>query len=82
MQSQDRADELIGLHAATAPLVDLPSAEEDPELEREFQELAQWLLDVYLWKLHEERKARAGEKNPAQTIDNGLPPVRMEGKVE
>jgi hypothetical protein len=37
-----------------------PLTEDDPELEREFQELAQWLLDVYLWRLQEERKARKG----------------------
>ena len=30
---------------------------EDAELEREFQELAQWLLDVYLWRLQQERQA-------------------------
>jgi hypothetical protein len=34
-----------------------PLPEDDPELEREFQEMAQWLLDVYLWRLQQERKA-------------------------
>jgi hypothetical protein len=32
-----------------------PIPEDDPELEREYQELAQWLIDVYLWKRKEER---------------------------
>ena len=72
MRNQDRDDELIGPDAAPAPPHDLPSSEEDPELEREFQELAQWLLDVYLWKLQEERKSRASPK-----IDNDPPPVTM-----
>jgi len=35
-----------------------PSFEDDAELEREYQELAQWLIDVYLWKLEEKRKSR------------------------
>jgi hypothetical protein len=60
-----RDDELISSGAPLAPLHDLPSSEEDPELEREFQELAQWLLDLYLWKLQEGRKNRAGPE-----IDN------------
>jgi hypothetical protein len=30
--------------------------DEDPELEREFRGLAQWLLDVYLWRLEQERR--------------------------
>lgn len=34
------------------------STEDDPELERELQELAQWLLDVYLWKLEKERREK------------------------
>jgi hypothetical protein len=38
----------------------LPEKEDnnDPELEIELQELAQWLFDVYLWKLEEERKEK------------------------
>jgi len=72
VQTPDCDDELIGRDAAPAPLHDFPSSEEDPELEREFQELAQWLFDVYLWKLQEERKSRTGRK-----IDNDPPPVTM-----
>jgi len=33
-------------------------SDDDLELDREFQELAQWLLDVYLWKLEQERKKK------------------------
>ncbi len=33
-----------------------PLPEDDPELERDFQEWAQLLLDVYLWKLQQERE--------------------------
>ena len=46
--------------------------EDDPELEREFRELARWLLDVYLAKLHEEREERGIDK-----IDNHRPPTRI-----
>lgn len=49
-----------------------PLHEDDPELEREFRELAQWLLDVYLWKLHEERKGRGSSE-----VDNHPPPTRI-----
>jgi hypothetical protein len=35
-----------------------PSFEDGAELEREYQELAQWLIDVYLWKLEQEKKLR------------------------
>jgi hypothetical protein len=31
---------------------------DDAALERDYQELAQWLIDVYLWKLEQERKLR------------------------
>jgi hypothetical protein len=72
VQTPNCDDELIGPDAAPAPLHDLPSSEEDPELEREFQELAQWLLDVYLWRLQEERKTRARPK-----IDNDPPQDTM-----
>jgi hypothetical protein len=34
-----------------------PSFEDDAELEREYQELAQWLIDVHLWKVEQERKS-------------------------
>lgn len=34
---------------------------DDPELEREFQMWAQWLLDVYLWKLEQERTDNSTE---------------------
>lgn len=72
MRTPDHNDELIGSDATPAPLHDLPSSEEDPELEREFQELAQWLFDIYLWRLQEERKGRAGPN-----IDNDPPPATM-----
>jgi len=62
VHTPNRDNELIGPDVPPAPLDGLPSSEEDPELEREFQELAQWLLDVYLWRLQEERKSRAGPK--------------------
>lgn len=35
-----------------------PPLNDDVELERDYQELAQWLIDVYLWKLEQERKLR------------------------
>jgi hypothetical protein len=72
MRTPDRDNELVPSETAPASLEDLPSSEEDPELEREFQELAQWLIDVYLWKLQEERKSRASPK-----IDNDPPPATM-----
>ena len=34
-----------------------PLPDDDPELEQEFEEMARWLLDVYLWRLQQERKA-------------------------
>jgi hypothetical protein len=38
-----------------------PSIDNDAELERDYQELAQWLIEVYLWELEQERKnARQG----------------------
>jgi hypothetical protein len=43
-----------------------PSFEDDAELEREYQELAQWLIDVYLWKLEQERKWRG--PGPVDTV--------------
>ena len=45
---------------------DNPSPEDDPALEREYQELAQWLIDVYLWKREEERKEDKNNKGPAR----------------
>ncbi len=50
MRTPDCDDELIKPDAAPEPLDDLPSSEEDPELEREFQELARWLLEAYLYR--------------------------------
>jgi hypothetical protein len=58
-----------------APVVDSPLDGNDPELERELEELAQWLLDVYLWKLQQERKARGIDQ--VARIDNDPPPVRI-----
>jgi hypothetical protein len=34
-----------------------PSFENDAELERDYQELAQWLIEVYLWELEQEQKS-------------------------
>jgi hypothetical protein len=42
---------------------DIP--EDDPELEREHQELARWLIDVYLWRREEERKKDKNKERPA-----------------
>ena len=36
-------------------------SEDDPVLERDYQELAQWLIDVYLWRLTEERRKRGDQ---------------------
>jgi hypothetical protein len=58
-----------------APEVDSPLDESDPKLEREFEELAQWLLDVYLWRLEQERKTPGIEK--MGRIDNRPPPATI-----
>jgi len=49
-----------------------PSFEDDAELEQEYQELAQWLIDVYLWKLEQERKLRG--QGPVDTV-RGSPTI-------
>ena len=46
--------------------------ENDPELERDLRALAQWLFDVYLWRLEEERGART--QGP---VDKHPPPLTM-----
>jgi hypothetical protein len=33
-----------------------PSFDNDAELEQDYQELARWLIEVYLWELEQERK--------------------------
>jgi hypothetical protein len=38
-----------------------PSFDNDAELERDYQELAQWLIEIYLWELEQERKTRGIE---------------------
>ena len=38
--------------------------EDDPELERQYQELARWLIDVYLWKREDEQKENKDEEGP------------------
>jgi hypothetical protein len=58
-----------------APEVNAQLVEDDPELERELQQFAQWLLDVYLWKLQQERKARGIEQ--MGKIDNRPPPATI-----
>lgn len=59
--------------AAPAPdAVPVADEENDPELERDLRALAQWLFDVYLWRLDEERKAR----NPSP-VDKGPSPPTM-----
>ena len=59
-------------NARRAPEDNPATGAEDAELEREFQELAQWLLDVYLWRLQQERKTRDNREidnhSPAPTI--------------
>lgn len=35
--------------------------EDDPELERDLHTLAQWLFDVYLWRLEEEGQKETKE---------------------
>ena len=35
---------------------DLPSSEEDLELEREFQELARWLLEAYRYRRKQDQE--------------------------
>jgi len=51
MESGDRDLQSTSEHTSPFP-------EGDAELEQEFQEMAQWLLDVYLWRLQQERKTR------------------------
>ena len=48
-----------------------PLPEDDPELEREIEEWARLLLDVYLWRLQEERKAHSGD------VDTEPPPPKI-----
>ena len=50
-----------------------PSVQDDPELESELRELAQWLLDVYLWRLEEDRKCCGGNGQ----IDKHPPPATI-----
>ena len=69
MEPQREPFDLVVSRSGANPLDDSELREDDPELEREFRELAQWLLDVYLWRLHEERKAYGGGE-----IDNRPPP--------
>jgi predicted house-cleaning NTP pyrophosphatase (Maf/HAM1 superfamily) len=57
MQTPDQRDELTAADAVSELLDELPSSEEDPELEREFQELAQWLLEAYLYRRRQQDKA-------------------------
>lgn len=69
---------LLHIPLNTSPIMDsidcdrssLP--ENDPELEREFQEWAQWLLDVYLWRLEQERNAGGNTQ-----VDSDLPSPTM-----
>ena len=51
-----------------------PLDKNNSELERELEELAQWLLEVYLWRLQQERKARGDQM---ERIDNDPPPARI-----
>ena len=54
------------------PAVHLPVDQADSELDREFEELAQLLLEVYLWKLQQERQ------NPGDVkVDNSPPPATI-----
>ena len=58
MQTPDRNDKVRNLEDQSEHTNRLPSPDEDPELEREFQELAQWMLEVYLYKRLQQRKAK------------------------
>lgn len=71
MEPLNDPSELISNKSPGAQADNAPLHEDDPALEREFRELAQWLLDVYLWKLHEERKKNGGK------IDNHPPPASI-----
>jgi len=48
------SEELNAMPSMSERLLPLP--EDDPELERDFQEWAQLLLDIYTWKLQQERE--------------------------
>jgi hypothetical protein len=54
-----------------APEGDVPLDENDPELEREFEELAQWLLEAYLYRRRQNLKpddAQIDKEHPTSTI--------------
>jgi hypothetical protein len=53
-----------------------PFEAEDPELERDFEKLAEWLLDLYFWDLEQERKAARGALTPTENLP------QCEGKVD
>jgi hypothetical protein len=44
-------------HTPGAPEVDAEIYTDDPELEREFEELAQWLLEAYLYRRRQKGKS-------------------------
>ena len=65
MESEDHVAERMG---GSPP----PIPDDDPELEQEIREWAQWLLDVYLWKLQQEREVAADHD-----VDTGPPSPTM-----
>ena len=69
MEPQNNSFDLASEESPATRPDNSPLHEDDPELEREFEELAQWLLDVYLWKLEKERNAHSSGE-----IDKHPPP--------
>jgi hypothetical protein len=61
MQTPDQGDELTAADAVSELLDVLPSSEEDPELEREFQELANWLFEAYIYRRMRQGKPDGGD---------------------
>ena len=71
MQIPNHDDELLSPKTPPEPSEDLPNSEEDPELEREFQELARWLLEAFLYRHRQIGKGDDGE------IDTEHPATRI-----
>lgn len=54
MNDRDSESRIIG--APRSLEAHVPSDQNDPDLEGEFEKMAQLLLDVYLWRLQQERQ--------------------------
>jgi hypothetical protein len=59
MKMQNQDDQFVAADSVPES-DDLPSREEDPELEREFQELAGWLLEAYRYRQRKQHEADGG----------------------